>query len=66
MAPLAHALLTRRSPYYRRPGRFADPWAVIDAKWEGSQVTERSAVVVGGASGIGKAVARPWPPTATG
>jgi nucleoside-diphosphate-sugar epimerase len=32
-APLAHALLKRRSPYHRYPGRYADPWAVIDAKW---------------------------------
>jgi len=32
-APLAHALLKRRSPYYRYPGRYADPWGVIDAKW---------------------------------
>jgi nucleoside-diphosphate-sugar epimerase len=35
IAPVAHTLLKRRSPYYRRPGRYADPWAVIDAKWEG-------------------------------
>jgi nucleoside-diphosphate-sugar epimerase len=32
-APLAHALLTHRSPYYRDPGRYADPWRVIAAKW---------------------------------
>ncbi|MGH3959823.1 NAD-dependent epimerase/dehydratase family protein [Mycobacterium sp.] len=32
-APLAHALLKRRSPYYRSPGRYADPWGVIRAKW---------------------------------
>ena len=32
-APLAHTLLKRRSPYYRHPGRFADPWRVIAAKW---------------------------------
>jgi nucleoside-diphosphate-sugar epimerase len=32
-APLAHALLKRRSPYYRYPGRYADPWGVITAKW---------------------------------
>ena len=36
-APLAHALLKRRSPYHRYPGRYADPWGVIDAKWEGHQ-----------------------------
>ncbi len=34
IAPLAHAVLKRRSPYYRYPGRYADPWGVIDAKWE--------------------------------
>jgi nucleoside-diphosphate-sugar epimerase len=33
-APLAHALLRRRSPYYRYPGRYADPWRVIGAKWD--------------------------------
>jgi hypothetical protein len=32
-APLAHELLRRRSPYYRYPGRYADPWRVIAAKW---------------------------------
>jgi hypothetical protein len=32
-APLAHELLKRRSPYYRYPGRYADPWRVIGAKW---------------------------------
>ncbi|MGA9490700.1 MAG: NAD(P)-dependent oxidoreductase [Mycobacterium sp.] len=37
IAPLAHALLKRRSPYYRYPGRYADPWGVIDAKWEGAK-----------------------------
>jgi nucleoside-diphosphate-sugar epimerase len=33
IAPLAHALLTRRSPYHGHPGRYADPWGVIEAKW---------------------------------
>jgi nucleoside-diphosphate-sugar epimerase len=33
-APLAHALLERRSPYYRYPGHYADPWGVIRAKWD--------------------------------
>lgn len=32
-APLAHALLKRRSPYYGYPGRYADLWRVIGAKW---------------------------------
>jgi len=35
-APLAHAVLKRRSPYYRYPGRYADPWGVISAKWPNS------------------------------
>jgi nucleoside-diphosphate-sugar epimerase len=34
VAPLAHAQLKRRSPYYRYPGRYADPWGVIHAKWD--------------------------------
>jgi len=34
IAPLAHAVLKRRSPYRHHPGRYADPWGVIDAKWE--------------------------------
>jgi nucleoside-diphosphate-sugar epimerase len=33
IAPLAHELLRRQSPYYRRPGTYADPWGVIRAKW---------------------------------
>jgi nucleoside-diphosphate-sugar epimerase len=32
-APLTHELLKRRSPYYRYPGHYADPWRVISAKW---------------------------------
>jgi nucleoside-diphosphate-sugar epimerase len=36
IAPLAHALLQRRSPYRRYPGRYADPWGVIKAKWPNS------------------------------
>ncbi|MFZ3348733.1 MAG: NAD(P)-dependent oxidoreductase [Mycobacterium sp.] len=36
-APLAHAVLKRRSPYYRHPGRYADPWRVIAAKWPDPQ-----------------------------
>ncbi|WIM90037.1 NAD(P)-dependent oxidoreductase [Candidatus Mycobacterium wuenschmannii] len=35
IAPLTRALLKRRSPYHRYPGHYADPWGVIDAKWEG-------------------------------
>jgi nucleoside-diphosphate-sugar epimerase len=41
-APVVRMLLRRSSPYYRHPGRYADPWGVIRAKWndprpEGSQ-----------------------------
>lgn len=32
-APLVGVLLNRRSPYRRYPGRYADPWGVIRAKW---------------------------------
>jgi nucleoside-diphosphate-sugar epimerase len=32
-APLAHAVLKCRSPYHGYPGRYADPWGVIGAKW---------------------------------
>ncbi|MCV7259715.1 NAD-dependent epimerase/dehydratase family protein [Mycobacterium shimoidei] len=35
VAPLANAMLRRRSPYYRYPGQHADPWGVIGAKWGG-------------------------------
>src|SRR3984957_9483929 len=33
VAPLAHGLLKRNGPYFRSPGRYADPWGVITAKW---------------------------------
>jgi nucleoside-diphosphate-sugar epimerase len=33
-APLAHELLKRRSPYYRYPSGYADPWGVIHTKWD--------------------------------
>jgi nucleoside-diphosphate-sugar epimerase len=36
IAPLARALLQRRSPYHHAPGRYADPWGVIHAKWPNS------------------------------
>jgi nucleoside-diphosphate-sugar epimerase len=32
-APLARALLKRNGPYFRYPGRYADPWGVITARW---------------------------------
>jgi nucleoside-diphosphate-sugar epimerase len=42
-APLAHALLKHRSPYYRYPGRYADPWGVITAKWNDPRPDEEPA-----------------------
>ena len=33
VAPLARAYLQRRSPYYGRPGRYADPWGAVRRKW---------------------------------
>jgi len=33
VAPLAKAILTRQSPYYGQPGRYADPWEAIRRKW---------------------------------
>jgi D-erythronate 2-dehydrogenase len=32
-APFVRCFLQQRSPYYRKPGRYADPWNVIRAKW---------------------------------
>lgn len=43
VAPLAHVFLTRHSPYFRYPGRYADPWAVIDAKWGNSRPNRSTA-----------------------
>jgi D-erythronate 2-dehydrogenase len=33
MAPFAREFFRRRSPYYGAPGRYADPWGAIRAKW---------------------------------
>ena len=32
-APVVRRTLQRRSPYHRAPGRYADPWNVIRARW---------------------------------
>jgi nucleoside-diphosphate-sugar epimerase len=32
-APFVRGFLWRRSPYYRAPGRYADPWTAMRAKW---------------------------------
>jgi nucleoside-diphosphate-sugar epimerase len=33
VAPLAREYLKRVSPYYRQPGRYADPWEAVRRKW---------------------------------
>ncbi|HWT47179.1 MAG TPA: oxidoreductase, partial [Mycobacterium sp.] len=33
VAPLTRGFFRRRSPYYRTPGRYADPWGAIRARW---------------------------------
>ncbi len=33
VAPLTRGFFRRRSPYYGAPGRYADPWGAIRAKW---------------------------------
>lgn len=33
VAPLARGYLKRRSPYYRQPGRYANPWEAVRRKW---------------------------------
>ncbi len=41
VAPLAREVLRRRSPYYGRPGRYADPWGAVRRKW-GAYSEDRS------------------------
>ena len=33
VAPLAHEYLKRQSPYYKQPGKYADPWGSVTRKW---------------------------------
>ena len=33
MAPFVREFFRRRSPYYRAPGRYADPWGAVTRKW---------------------------------
>ena len=40
-APLAREFLKRRSPYYGRPGRYANPWEAVRRKW-GAYTEDRS------------------------
>ena len=40
IAPLAREYLKRRSPYYRQPGRYGNPWEAVRRKW-GAPETDR-------------------------
>jgi hypothetical protein len=33
LIPLARVFFARRSPYFRSPGVYADPWGGVKAKW---------------------------------
>ena len=41
IAPVAREFLNRRSPYYGRPGRYANPWDAVRRKW-GAPEADRS------------------------
>ena len=43
LAPAARQILTRRSPYHHRPGRYADPWEAIRRRWGAAAVDGRTA-----------------------
>jgi hypothetical protein len=32
IAPIVHAVMKRRSAYWKAPGQYADPWGAIRAK----------------------------------
>lgn len=40
-APLAREYLKRRSPYYRQPGRYANPWEAVRRKWGAPEADRR-------------------------
>lgn len=40
-APLAREYLKRRSPYYRQPGRYANPWDAVRRKWGAPEADRR-------------------------
>ncbi|MEI6252230.1 MAG: NAD(P)-dependent oxidoreductase [Mycobacteriaceae bacterium] len=43
IAPLAREYLKRQSPYYRQPGRYANPWEAVRRKWGAPEVDRRTA-----------------------
>jgi nucleoside-diphosphate-sugar epimerase len=41
IAPLAREYLKRQSPYYRQPGRYANPWEAVRRKWGAPEAERR-------------------------
>lgn len=41
IAPLAREYLKRQSPYYRQPGRYANPWDAVRRKWGAPEADRR-------------------------
>lgn len=41
IAPLAREYLKRQSPYYRQPGRYANPWEAVRRKWGPPEADDR-------------------------
>lgn len=42
LAPVAREYLKRQSPYYRQPGRFANPWEAVHRKWGAPEAERRT------------------------
>lgn len=42
IAPLAREYLKRMSPYFRQPGRYADPWEAVRRKWGPPEAQRRT------------------------
>lgn len=43
IAPLAREYLKRQSPYYRQPGRYANPWEAVRRTWGAPEADRRTA-----------------------
>lgn len=41
IAPLARQYLRRQSPYYRQPGRYANPWDAVRRRWGAPEADRR-------------------------
>lgn len=42
MAPLPREFLKRRSPHYRQPGRYANPWEAVRNRWGAPEADRRT------------------------